>query len=227
MKVALAGSPEKQTFLLSKYPEAHSYTALQYNEVTKDLVQQYDIWVDLDFDEHPVLLRNYLGNAHTLLVLNTTGIQLEKIFSDHAFLVTEEKFFGINALKGFIERDVIEATAPFQINKTLFQPFIDCFGYASAEWVESRCGMVTPRIIFSIINEAWYTLQEGTAIKKDIDTSMKLGTNYPHGPFEWTEIFGAKQIVRILDALYADTHEERYKVCPALRSASYLNSITE
>jgi 3-hydroxybutyryl-CoA dehydrogenase len=45
--------------------------------------------------------------------------------------------------------------------------------------VEDRVGMVTPRVIFMIINEACCTLQEGTASMKDIDTSMKLGTNYP------------------------------------------------
>ena len=73
-----------------------------------------------------------------------------------------------------------------------------------------------------IINEAYYTLQEGTASRADIDTAMKLGTNYPFGPFEWSKRIGIKTIVKLLDNIYADTHDERYKICPLLRSESYL-----
>jgi 3-hydroxybutyryl-CoA dehydrogenase len=78
--------------------------------------------------------------------------------------------------------------------------------------------MVTPRILFMIINEACYTLQEGTASKEDIDTSMKLGTNYPFGPFEWANKIGIKHVYETLEAIYLDTHDERYKVCPLLKT---------
>ena len=83
--------------------------------------------------------------------------------------------------------------------------------------VEDRVGMVTPRIICMIINEAFYTVQEGTASKKDIDLGMKLGTNYPMGPFEWLDKIGIDQAYELLEALYEDTKEERYKICPALK----------
>jgi 3-hydroxybutyryl-CoA dehydrogenase len=82
--------------------------------------------------------------------------------------------------------------------------------------------MVTPRIIAMIINEAFYTVQEGTATKKDIDTAMKLGVNYPKGPFEFLEQIGVEYIYTMLEAIYNDTKEERYKICPALKKA-YLN----
>jgi 3-hydroxybutyryl-CoA dehydrogenase len=84
--------------------------------------------------------------------------------------------------------------------------------------VEDRVGMVTPRIIFMIINEACYTLQEGTASMQDIDISMKLGTNYPMGPFEWANKIGINHVYQTLENLYQDTHDERYKVCPLLKT---------
>jgi 3-hydroxybutyryl-CoA dehydrogenase len=84
--------------------------------------------------------------------------------------------------------------------------------------VSDRVGMVTPRIIFMIINEACYTLQEGTASIKDIDTAMKLGTNYPYGPFEWADKIGIKNIYELLEALYNDTKDERYKICSLLKT---------
>jgi 3-hydroxybutyryl-CoA dehydrogenase len=84
--------------------------------------------------------------------------------------------------------------------------------------VEDRVGMVTPRVIFMLINEACYTLQEGTASIKDIDTAMKLGTNYPYGPFEWADKIGINEIYETLIAIYEDTKDERYKICPLLKT---------
>jgi len=94
------------------------------------------------------------------------------------------------------------------------------------KWVESRVGLVTPRVVFMIINEAYYTLQEGTASKEDIDAGMKLGTNYPYGPFEWAEKAGIQNVYETLHALYEDTREERYKICPLLKTA-YLASLSQ
>jgi 3-hydroxybutyryl-CoA dehydrogenase len=50
---------------------------------------------------------------------------------------------------------------------------------------------------------------------------MKLGTNYPFGPFEWCEKLGVKTVVTMLEKIYNDTKDERYKICPLLKSASY------
>ena len=83
--------------------------------------------------------------------------------------------------------------------------------------VEDRVGLVTPRVICMIINEACYTLQEGTASIQDIDLSMKLGTGYPRGPFEWANAIGVPRVYAVLEALWNDTHDERYKICPLLK----------
>jgi 3-hydroxybutyryl-CoA dehydrogenase len=61
-----------------------------------------------------------------------------------------------------------------------------------------------------IINEAFLTLQEGTAERKDIDLAMKLGTNYPGGPFEWAEKWGLDEVARLLHRLQQSTGEPRY-----------------
>jgi 3-hydroxybutyryl-CoA dehydrogenase len=68
-----------------------------------------------------------------------------------------------------------------------------------------------------IINEAYYTVQEGTANRDDIDQAMKLGTNYPMGPFEWCKKIGITDVYETLEALYNDTHDERYKICSLLK----------
>jgi 3-hydroxybutyryl-CoA dehydrogenase len=62
-----------------------------------------------------------------------------------------------------------------------------------------------------IINEAYLTLQEGTADRADIDLAMKLGTNYPGGPFEWAERWGLGEVSRMLHCLQSATGDPRYK----------------
>jgi len=68
---------------------------------------------------------------------------------------------------------------------------------------------VALRVISCIVNEAFLALSEGVATAEDIDEAMKLGANYPKGPFEWAEEVGAPTIVRVLDALRT-THGDAY-----------------
>jgi 3-hydroxybutyryl-CoA dehydrogenase len=75
------------------------------------------------------------------------------------------------------------------------------------------------RVISCIVNEAFLALSEGVATAEDIDRAMKLGANYPKGPFEWVEEIGAHSIVETLDSLRA-AHGEAYLAAPALRESA-------
>ncbi len=88
--------------------------------------------------------------------------------------------------------------------------------------VADRVGLATPRVLAMLVNEACYTLQEGTATAADIDRAMQLGTNYPRGPLAWGDALGAARVVAVLDALWADAHDGRYRVCPLLRTRAAL-----
>ena len=76
-------------------------------------------------------------------------------------------------------------------------------------WVPDEPGFITARVIAMIINEAWFALEEGVSTKEEIDTAMKLGTNYPYGPFEWGNQIGLKNIYTLLDKL--NTDNPRYR----------------
>jgi 3-hydroxybutyryl-CoA dehydrogenase len=67
--------------------------------------------------------------------------------------------------------------------------------------VPDRAGLVFPRILSMIINEAVQVYSENTATRDDIDTAMKLGTNYPFGPLEWADKLGNDLVYNILIAL--------------------------
>jgi 3-hydroxybutyryl-CoA dehydrogenase len=80
-------------------------------------------------------------------------------------------------------------------------------------------GLVLGRILCQIVNEAHFAVQEGVGSAEDVDTAMRLGFNWPRGPFEWADAIGPASVVACLDALYAELREERYRVSPALRLA--------
>jgi 3-hydroxybutyryl-CoA dehydrogenase len=75
-------------------------------------------------------------------------------------------------------------------------------------------GMVSARIVSMIINEAYFGFGDAISSKKDIDTAMKLGTNYPFGPFEWSELIGLKNIHALLEKL--NENSVRYAIAPSM-----------
>jgi 3-hydroxybutyryl-CoA dehydrogenase len=76
-------------------------------------------------------------------------------------------------------------------------------------------GFTAPRVITTIINEAYFALQDGVSSREDIDTAMKMGTNYPYGPFEWAGLIGLHHVYSLLQKL-AET-DERYTPAPLLQ----------
>ncbi len=62
-------------------------------------------------------------------------------------------------------------------------------------------GFVSVRVVAAVINEAYFAAGEEVSSAQEIDIAMKLGTNYPYGPFEWCKKTGAKKIARLLQKL--------------------------
>lgn len=75
-------------------------------------------------------------------------------------------------------------------------------------------GLISARVVSMIINEAYFGLGDDISTKNDIDTAMKLGTNYPFGPFEWSEMIGLKNVYALLMQL--NEHNTRYAIAPAM-----------
>jgi 3-hydroxybutyryl-CoA dehydrogenase len=80
-------------------------------------------------------------------------------------------------------------------------------------------GLVVARVVSMIINEAWETARVGTASPDDIDTAMTLGTNYPLGPFAWCRRWSPQAVLELLDTLWAEYHDPRYRASQSLRAA--------
>jgi 3-hydroxybutyryl-CoA dehydrogenase len=81
-------------------------------------------------------------------------------------------------------------------------------------------GLVLGRIVCQIVNEAHFVVGQGIGTRDDVDTAMRLGFNYPRGPFEWADAIGPARVVSVLDAVRSELGEERYRVAPLLRRAA-------
>ncbi|MES1226209.1 MAG: 3-hydroxyacyl-CoA dehydrogenase family protein [Bacteroidota bacterium] len=112
---------------------------------------------------------------------------------------TDPSFIRINAWPTFLQRKVCEVCAGDAQKKNVSRVF-DFLGW-HYQFVSDVCGMISARIVAMIINEAYYTLEEKVSTKNEIDIAMKSGTNYPYGPFEWSEKIGLKNIYSLLLAL--------------------------
>jgi len=108
-------------------------------------------------------------------------------------------FTRINGWNSFLQRPLIEASA-HDFNKKLAEDIFLCFN-KKVEWVPDIPGFITARVICMIINEAYFALDEKVSTKEEIDTAMKLGTNYPYGPFEWVAKIGLINVYGLLTML--------------------------
>lgn len=108
------------------------------------------------------------------------------------------EIYRFNGWNGFVEKEKWEISAQPSASALAI---LNSIG-KTALVVPDIIGLVSPRVISMIINEAFYALEEKVSTRDDIDMAMKLGTNYPHGPFEWLKRIGTKHVVSLLNKLY-------------------------
>jgi 3-hydroxybutyryl-CoA dehydrogenase len=77
-------------------------------------------------------------------------------------------------------------------------------------------GFVANRILMPMINEAVYTLFEGVAGVKEIDTVMKLGMAHPMGPLQLADFIGLDVCLFILRVMHEGLGNPKYAPCPLL-----------
>jgi 3-hydroxybutyryl-CoA dehydrogenase len=143
-----------------------------------------------------------------------------------SWISRKHRLIGFAALPSFVEKSLVEVAPTIYSPKETMEivsRFFTTLG-KNIEIVQDRVGLVLPRIICQIINEAAFAITEDIASPQDIDIAMKLGGRFPLGPIEWIEKIGVKQVYAILDALYRDLQEERYRIAPILKQMALTGS---
>ena len=73
------------------------------------------------------------------------------------------------------------------------------------------------RILVPMLNEAMFVLMEGVASVDDIDRGMMLGANHPIGPLALSDLIGLDRLLLVMETLYSETGDSKYRPCPLLR----------
>jgi 3-hydroxybutyryl-CoA dehydrogenase len=179
------------------------------NEALKEelLAQGLSDTVQITWQSTPVLLEGAIGYIDLLFDDSEERIEQLKqlqpaVIIANAVYTNKELptgFIRINGWNSFLKRPLVEAGVTTE-NKEATEKIFAGFN-KTVEWVPDIPGFITARVISMIINEAFFTLDEKVSTKEEIDTAMKLGTNYPYGPFEWSSIIGLKNVYELLTML--------------------------
>jgi 3-hydroxybutyryl-CoA dehydrogenase len=223
MRILIIGDQHHLEASRKKFGHNHEYSWVAEHREAEKFLDTNELICDFIIDEEPHAFEIYTDKPVTVF-LNACKISLSEL----AHSVNNNmqcSIFGFNGMPTLFDRPILEASVLKSADVNNLKAICERL---KTEYllVDDRVGLVTPRVIGMIINEAYYTVQEGTASRTDIDMAMKLGTNYPYGPFEWCRQIGIKHVYELLDAVYEDTKDERYKICPLLKK-EYLNLVQE
>lgn len=163
-----------------------------------------DAFIDLLFINDPARIALLNNKPSIPVIINYVTGTLQGLPS---------QFIRINAWSTFLKRSVVEAAGKDEMIKSKIAAIFSAFG-KTMNWVPDIAGFISARVISMIINEAYFSLEEEVSTKDDIDIAMKTGTNYPYGPFEWSEKIGLDNILALLTEL--NKEQSRYQPAPWL-----------
>lgn len=218
MKIFATGHPKRLAELQEKIGAAHSIHLHTSSGNGVQVSDEYDVVFDLNFDDDASALPAYAALQNKTVLVCAVKKTLAQLIRQHEGEI-KCHFIGINALPTFINRSLAEVSLTSSAAGQAWEKISHLLGW-NYQVVEDSPGMVTPRVIAMLINEACFTLQEQTAAMHDIDLAMKLGLNYPWGPFEWCDRIGITDVYETLQAIAAVSGDDRYKIC-GLLSAQY------
>jgi 3-hydroxybutyryl-CoA dehydrogenase len=202
MNIAIRSTQDQKSELIEKgFTENVNVQWIESNKTIKDV--KAHVFFDLTFDDMNIAENEFIDDKPVFVhAVNCTCSEINR-----------PNYIRLNAWAGFMQRPLIElAVNNINIQKIAENIFNE-IGWKYV-FTNDNYGFIAARIIAAIINEAFFTLENKVSTKEEIDVAMKLGTNYPFGPFEWSEKIGLANIMYLLKQL--SKIDDRYTASPLL-----------
>ncbi len=155
-----------------------------------------------------------LCKKETLFASNTSSLSITEIGSDLERPLIGMHFFNPAPAMKLIE--VIPGLNTPEETVAKITKIAEDLGKTPVQ-VQESAGFVVNRILIPMINEAIGIYAEGVASVEGIDTAMKLGANHPMGPLELGDLVGLDIVLAIMEVLYSETGDSKYRPHPLLR----------
>ena len=152
----------------------------------------------------------------TILASNTSSLSITEVASATS---RPEKVIGMHFFNPAPVMKLVEIIRGMATSQETFDAVKELSLEIGKEPVEvaEAPGFVVNRILIPMINEASFILQEGIASVEDIDTAMKFGANHPMGPLALGDLIGLDVCLAIMDVLYNETGDTKYRASSTLR----------
>ena len=152
----------------------------------------------------------------TILATNTSSISITAIA---AATQRPDKFIGMHFFNPATVMKLVEVIRGAKTSDETYKTIHDLSVEIGKEPVEvnEAPGFVVNKILIPMINEACDLLYTGVATAEGIDTAMKLGANHPMGPLALGDLVGLDVCLAIMDTLYNETHDPKYRASLLMR----------
>lgn len=154
--------------------------------------------------------------AETIFASNTSSISITEIASATK---RPDRFIGMHFFNPATVMKLVEIIRGMHTSDATCEAVKNLSIEIGKEPVEvsEAPGFVVNRLLIPMINEAVALVAENVAAPADIDTAMKLGANHPMGPLALGDLIGLDVCLAIMDTMYKETHDSKYRAHTLLR----------
>ncbi|MDD5168667.1 MAG: 3-hydroxyacyl-CoA dehydrogenase NAD-binding domain-containing protein [Syntrophales bacterium] len=153
--------------------------------------------------------------AHCLFFTNTSGLSITEMA---AITKRPERFIGTHFFNPVPVMRLLEIIRGYETSEETLE--------AAKAWgkslgkevivVKEAPAFAVNRILCTMLNEAFFALDEGVATAEDIDKGMVLGCNHPIGPLALSDLVGNETLLRVMEGLHRELGD-KYRPAPLLR----------
>jgi 3-hydroxybutyryl-CoA dehydrogenase len=215
----LARSVEKE-----RITEDEKAAALSRITVTKDLAALKDVDLvieavkeDLEYKKQVFAELDGICDERTLFATNTSSISVTELAAASG---RPERFLGLHFFNPVHIMKLVEVVSGELTDPDILPPvfeFAKAIGRIAVNVRKDSPGFIVNRLLVPYLNEAVRLVEEGVASPEDIDTAVKLGLNYPMGPFQMLDMGGVDLTVTVLEYFSKEFNDTGYAPRATLR----------